>query len=172
MRRYGSDRAALITALSPDTQLACARNEERAYFGTAPTLAVMNAAWGDNTSTMWLMPQLFNLSEFCGVRDKMPPDTAKELARVITQEYGYLKATEIMLFFHRFKAGRYGRFYGAVDPLIVTTTLRSRFLPEREAAIESHERRQEQARRRQWAEQAVPPPEAFKKLFSHTDTKK
>ena len=35
-----------------------------------------------------------------------------------------------MLFFFQFKSGKYGRFYGSVDPLVITTSLRD-FLKER-----------------------------------------
>ncbi len=126
--------------MNPSMQLACADNPERAYFGTAPNLVLLNHTYGSNTSAMWLLPQLFNLSEFCGCREKMDEQQAIELARVITSEYGYLKTSELMLFFHYFKAGKYGRFYGSIDPLVITTALKKDFLPEREEAIEKHEK--------------------------------
>ena len=50
----------------------------------------------------------------------------------------HLKISELMLFFHRFKSGRYGRFYGSVDPLVITTTIRD-FIRERSVAIERHD---------------------------------
>ena len=129
-----------MVAMNPSVQHACADNPDMAYFGTAPSLALLNHAYGSNSSAMWLLPQLFNLSEFCGCREKMDEQQAIELARIITSEYGYLKASELMLFFYYFKAGRYGRFYGSIDPLIITTALSEDFLPERERAIERHEK--------------------------------
>lgn len=39
-----------------------------------------------------------------------------------------------MLFLNRFKAGRYGRFYGTTDPLVVTTAL-PEYCKERTAAM-------------------------------------
>lgn len=51
-----------------------------------------------------------------------------------------------MLFFHRFKSGRYGRFYGSVDPLVITTSLRE-FIKERNEAIDKHEQEERQAKR-------------------------
>lgn len=47
-----------------------------------------------------------------------------------------------MLFFHRFKAGRYGRFYGSVDPLVITTALRE-FLRDRNLVYDQHRQEQE-----------------------------
>lgn len=54
----------------------------------------------------------------------------EEVARVIISEFYYMKLSEIMLFFAYFKAGRYGNFYGCVDPLVITTALQ-RFKTER-----------------------------------------
>lgn len=50
-----------------------------------------------------------------------------------------------MLFFNRFKEGRYGRFYGTVDPLIITTALRD-FIREREGAHRKRESEEYQKR--------------------------
>lgn len=146
IERYPS-RQDFLLAMNPSAQHLAAANEERAWFGNAPSLALLNHAYGSSSSAMWLLPQLFDLSEFCGCREKMDEQQAIELARIITSEYGYLKASELMLFFYYFKAGRYGRFYGAVDPLVITTTLREDFLPEREHAIDKREKEKLEAER-------------------------
>ena len=56
-------------------------------------------------------------------------------------EFGYLKISELMLFFHWFKSGKFGRFYGSVDPLVITTSLRD-FMKERVRVIEKYEQEQ------------------------------
>ena len=43
-----------------------------------------------------------------------------------------------MLFFHRFKSGRYGKFYGKVDPLVITCSLRE-FVKERNNSLDHYE---------------------------------
>ncbi|MDR1623954.1 MAG: hypothetical protein LBS04_03170 [Tannerellaceae bacterium] len=48
-------------------------------------------------------------------------DRQRELAGLIRTEYPFLKASEVLLFFHRLKCGRYGRFYGVVDALFITS---------------------------------------------------
>ena len=96
-------------------------------------------AYGEMTATIWLVPQLYNLSEYCGCKEKLQGKQLEECASVIATEFYYLKVSELMLFFHRFKSGRYGRFYGSVDPLVITTSLRV-FLKERDHAIVEHER--------------------------------
>jgi hypothetical protein len=47
-----------------------------------------------------------------------------------------------MLFFHRFKAGQYGLFYGSIDPLVIMQAI-EKFCKERRIAVERHEREQE-----------------------------
>jgi hypothetical protein len=59
-----------------------------------------------------------------------------------------------MLFIMRFKSGQYGRFYGTVDPLIITTALRE-FCKERAVAIEQHDQEEKQRLREQAAAEAV-----------------
>ena len=125
-------------------------NSNDCFFGEYPTLAEIRKNYGDKTPSAWLVPQLYNLSEYCGVKDKLEGAPLEETAFVIATEYYYLKISEIMLFFHRFKTGRYGRFYGCVDPLVITTALRD-FAQERINAIvakESEDRDREREEQR------------------------
>lgn len=136
--RYG-DRANFLTLFNPDLQMKVCKDATLCFFGDAPVLSELNMTYGEMTATMWLVPQLYNLSEYCGCRDKLQGKPLEECASVIATEFYFLKVSELMLFFHRFKSGKYGRFYGSVDPLVITTSLRS-FLVERNIAIEEQER--------------------------------
>lgn len=104
-------------------------DEARMYMCDYPTLAEMEQT-GRNLPVAWLVDQLFSLGEFCGVRSKMSAMQLEQTARVICSEYFYLKISELMLFFRRFRACRYGRFYGVVDPMVVMGALRD-FVTER-----------------------------------------
>lgn len=64
----------------------------------------------------------------------MSPQQVLDCARTISSMYYYLKVSELMLFFFRFKAGKYGRFYGSVDPMAITSALID-FLDERDSVI-------------------------------------
>lgn len=147
------DRQNFMTQLNPDAQIIAAQHKERAFFGDAPTLAVMRHAFGENFPVMWLMPQIFEICEFTGVKKI---DEAQNLAtaRVIAQEYGYLKASELLLFFYRFKTGKYGRFYGTVDPMVIMTAL-SEFMREREAEIIRHEEEERVRAMEEHAKEAI-----------------
>lgn len=119
-----------LTVFSPALQITVARNLERAYCGTAPVLAVVAGGYGELVAVVWTCIQLENVNLFAGVKEKMSVERQKELARLILTEYPFLKVTELLLFFHRLKCGRYGRFYGSVDALFITTSL-MQFMDER-----------------------------------------
>lgn len=50
-----------------------------------------------------------------------------------------------MLFFYQFKKGNYGRFYGAIDPLVIMTALQS-FRRERFDALTDYENEEKDLR--------------------------
>jgi hypothetical protein len=60
-----------------------------------------------------------------------------------------------MLFFHRFKAGNYSKFYGQVDPLAITTALKE-FVRERGDAW--FKRQQTEREERERKEREANPP--------------
>lgn len=109
---------------NPDLQREVCKDVELCLLGDAPTLAELNETYGEMSSAMWLVPQLFNLSEFCGCKTRLDEKQLEECACVVATEFSFLKVSEMMLFFYRFKSGKYGRFYGIVDPIIITTSLR------------------------------------------------
>ena len=78
-------------------------------------------------------------------------------------EHGNLKATEIMLFFHKFKAGCYGQFYGSVDPLIIMQAL-EKFCKEREHVLRRKEEQQREIERNQRAKEKCYSPQEFCKM--------
>lgn len=153
VNKYGS-RESFLTAYNPSYQKVVCGNTNECYFGDYPTLSTLKAGYGDNAPVMWLIPQLYNLSEFCGCKEKLQGTPLEECASVIATEFHYLKVTELMLFFHRFKSGFYGRFYGSIDPLIITTSLRS-FLKERVLVYDRHEREERDRRRDEERKNAV-----------------
>lgn len=151
--RYG-DRTKLLTLFNPDLQMKICKDSQLCFFGDAPLLSELNMAYGEMTATMWLVPQLHNLSEYCGCKERLQGAQLEECARLIAMEFPFLKVSELMLFFHRFKAGLYGRFYGSVDPLVITTALRS-FLRERDYAIDRREQAERERQREEERKRAI-----------------
>ena len=123
LTKYGN-RQKFLVIFNPDRQTDFCKDIDRCYFGTAPTLGILRTAYGENMPASWLVPQLTNLSEYCGCKEKLTASQLSECAKIIASMFYYLKVTELMLFFCYFKSGRYGRFYGNIDPLVITTSLR------------------------------------------------
>ena len=147
-------REQFLGKYNPDYQRQICVDSDTCYFGQYPTLAVLRKTYGDNMPVMWLLPQLYDLSEYCGCKEKLQGRPMEECAFVIATEFYYLKTSELMLFFHRFKTGRYGRFYGSVDPLIITTALRD-FVAERASAYERHEQEERDKREQEEKKNAM-----------------
>lgn len=152
-RRYG-DREQFILTFTSSHEAGYCRHVERCIFGSAPTLSQVNTAYGANTSAAWLIPLLTDVSEFCGCKEKITPKQIDALADIIVLNYGYLKVTEIMLYFWWFKSGRYGKFYGAVDPMVITTTLHN-FIKDRNVLIARKESEDEERRQAEWKKNAI-----------------
>lgn len=139
-----------MASMNPGVQTYAGRFPERAFFGEAPTLTDINLAYGKQTSVLWLVPQLIDLSEYCGCREKLKDNMLEDLAKIISIEYHYYKTSELLLFFYWFKAGKYGRFYGSVDPMVITTALQD-FVLDRRSAYAKRVQEEERRKREAWA---------------------
>lgn len=139
-----------LTLFNPDKQYDYCMDLQRCYLGKAPTLGVLNEAFGKNITETWLAIQIQNLSEFSGVKGKIEIPQTDMLVKVIIAAFYYLKVTELMHFFLLFKSGRYGKFFGVVDGLVITEALQV-FCRERNERI--HQIKEEERKRKEAIEQ-------------------
>ena len=153
-QRYGEGGAAVIDMYNADFLARRQMKQEECFFGDYPALSELDRQFNGRFSAAWLMFHLHDLSEYCGCKEKLSGRVLKQCASVIATEFHYLKVSEVMLFFHWFKTGRYGRFYGSVDPLVITTSIRD-FLKERATAYERHEREERERKREEERKDAV-----------------
>ena len=123
-----------------------------------PTLEQSATIWGDEGIQLWILVQLEDLNNFCGVKDKMTPAQLKDLSAIILYQYGVMKISEFALFLINFKSGKYGQFYGSVDPLIITNAL-NEFMTDRVVEFQISERKQEmlenERKRAEWKKTAI-----------------
>ena len=143
VKRFGNTEA-FKAKVNPDTQVSFGKNSFAAVMGDYPTLKDLDIAYGTDFSAEWMIPHLFSITIYTGAKN-LTGIQLKELARVISAEYCYLKVTELLLFFYRFKSGHYEKFYGSVDPMVITCALRE-FMQERSEIIRNYEA--EQTRKR------------------------
>lgn len=124
-------------------------NIDKCFTGDTPTLWQVRKAYSDDTLDSWLDIQLTDLINFCGVKGKDEFSRITDsVAAVIADNFGWLKLAELMLFFQYFKAGKYGHFYGSVDPMVITEALMS-FIEFRAERLVIIERERERKLRRQ-----------------------
>lgn len=152
-KRYG-DRGKFMLTFTFEHEPTYCKHVERCVFGSAPTLSQVNRAYGANTSAACLIPMLTDVSEFCGCKEKITNKQIDTLADIIVDGYHWLKVTEVMLFFWWFKSGRYGKFYGAVDPMVITTALRE-FVKDRNAIIAKRDGMEAEKKEAEWRKRAV-----------------
>lgn len=112
-------------ACSPSAQQRYVAEPLSAFYRQTATLTDLNNAYkSKDAAASWLVPQLYNVSDFCGCRNKMADEQLAGIATLLASSYSYVKVSEFLLFFAWFKAGKYGKFYGNVDPMVITTAFR------------------------------------------------
>lgn len=116
--------------ITPASQCEFVKIPMFAFASLHPTLSLLNDAYGSTTASAWLVIQLHDLSEFCGCKDKLSIKQLRDTADLIATLCPHLKTSELLLFFGWMKSGKYGKFYGSLDPMVVTTSLQE-FLRER-----------------------------------------
>lgn len=142
LREFGS-RENFTKVCGPMAQLVVGRDPKWAILSErSPSLLVMQKAYGDNFPVAWLMEQILELVVYSNSKGTLNDYQAEFLANTIVNEHHDLKASELLLFFYKFKAGEYGHFYGVIDPMRITIAL-DEFCDERDHVIEQHRREEE-----------------------------
>ena len=113
-KRYG-DRARFLATFHVDQQARHTTAPARCVCGTAPTLAQVNAAYGEGTAQEWLVYQIGEFVSFLSLNKDIESYQMKQLAKMVYNDYNWMKVTEIELFFYNMKRGRYEDFYGQFD---------------------------------------------------------
>lgn len=131
-----------FNAYGVDMQERCASSPARCHFGKAPALSTIASAYGKAHTKRWLYVHVCNIVRFCAGNASKNVDLRQlhELSAMILTEYYWLNAAELCLFAHRFKCGRYGKFYKGFEPLTIMQGLAA-FVKERQQAWAEHERK-------------------------------
>lgn len=171
--RTADETARLMADYAPRKQAAYSHHPERCVTGHAPTLWDVRRTYGGNVALVWTMAQVGDFANMAMTREERKPDEniVEQLAGMIIARYGYLKLSEVMLFFARLKYGDYGRLYGCVNPIDILAALRL-FLSDRAALAVHAEQAERQRRAEEERRQAVPMPERIRKRYEKLLTEK
>lgn len=126
----------IVSLFCANNQYLCEQNLKTTYMGASPSLIRLRLAYGQGVAESWLMGQIQDLYVFESVNyeDKQTVGQIEQTARAILTNYSYLNMAEVMLFFSRFKGGRYGKPYGNLSGREINAAI-NLFLKEREVEI-------------------------------------
>lgn len=134
-----------------------------------PTLLEVAELFGEEHACLWVRQQVMALYGASSNRDKGIADGLKIFAEVFAQEAKAYKLSELMLFFARYKAGRYDCSFASFDARRIGNAFFKEFLPERRHELDRLNRKnaQEEIERRNYA-----PPEGYSSLSWYRELKR
>lgn len=92
------------------------------YTGSAPTFNDIRASHGKDGLTDWMAVLLYELSSFCGSRDRFGFDQCRQAAMLIGAKYN-IRATEFLAFVALYKAGTFGDAKGFASGTTICNAL-------------------------------------------------
>lgn len=146
-----------LIKFNPKKQNEYIKHFDRCFIGNALRLTDVASAYEEKTAIFWIKIQLLDLALFTGVK-KPSDEQITMLCETILANYGYLKVTELMVFFSKFKAGQFERFFGNFDAMVITTSLAT-FIELRKNWIFEAYQRQENEKREKRHENTIPMPD-------------
>lgn len=92
-------------------------NPSRCVNGNAPSLASIKHAYGVPSAKLWIKALAADFAANAVNRSdrRMTEEQLDDWANTALTEWGYLTASEWMLFFHKAKAGKFGSLYNDVN---------------------------------------------------------
>ena len=149
-----------------DHEFRIVKDVRRCFSDDFPTLGRVNKLYGEGTAEQWLTYQIGQMSVFCGAQN-IKKEQISYLCRYIVNDYYYLSVTQLVYFFHQIKMGRYGSFYGNVDPQKITAALYS-FVQQRNDILSKIENEKREKEREEDMKKSIPMPEWFAKKHGLT----
>lgn len=144
----------ILAVYTPNLQEKVSLNIENCITGNYPTLAQLKNSYGDKAAIAWLIPQITDCVAFTNNKGVLNDRQVEALAALIASDYFYLKVSEIMLFFHKFKLGKYREIYGNFSSMAITLSL-NEFLTERNSIYSRIELEKEWQKRKEEKKAAI-----------------
>ena len=131
-------------------------NPERAYTASCPTLLDYGKLYGFDYPADWIRLQVLALYGSSNNKDVGIADGIKLFAQSFAQEVKNYKLSELMLFFARYKAGKYDNSFASFDAKRIGNAFFTEFTKERNRELDriNRERTQSEIEQRRF----TPPP--------------
>lgn len=154
---------------SPALWTYAASNAELAYNAVCPTLWCYSSIYGEKVAERWLYMQIMALYGASSNHDKGIIDGIQLFAASFLSQVKAFKLSEMMLFFARYKAGRYDNSYYSFDTRRIGNAFFKEFLPERQIELDRINKQEEQ---RKIEERAFTPPKGHTSLSWYQELKR
>jgi len=168
MTKYRSP-SDLETSFSPIHWGYVMNNVEKAYRTECPTIFDYSEKFGIEYAAMWIRSQIMALYGSSSNREKGVADGIKLFCDSFTAQVKGFKLSELMLFFARYKAGRYDNSFASFDARRIGNAFFKEFIPERNMELDSFNRKMEQDKIEQ---RRFTPPQGYTSLSWYNELKK
>lgn len=121
-------------------------NIEKAYKAECPTIYDYSEKFGIEYAVMWVRLQIMALYGSSPNKEKGVSDGIKLFCHSFTAQVKGFKLSELMLFFARYKAGRYDNSYASFDARRIGNAFFKEFIPERNNELDRISREEERMR--------------------------
>lgn len=154
---------------SPNNWAYAISNPEKAYTAECPTLMDYGSLYGKNYPSDWIYLQVLALYGSSNNREKGTSDGILLFAQSFAQEVKNFKLSELMLFFARYKAGKYDNSYASFDAKRIGNAFFTEFVKERNRELDRITREQTQ---RQIEERRFTPPQGYSSFSWYQELKR
>lgn len=144
-------------------------NYKQAYAASCPTLIEYDRLYGEGLSVEWVRMQVMALYGSSSNRDKGIADGIKIFSQSFAGQVERFKISELMLFFARYKAGKYDNSYSTFDARRIGNAFFKEFYPERNVELDAINRKalQEEIEKRRFI-----PPDGYSSLSWYQELKR
>jgi hypothetical protein len=134
-----------------------------------PTLVAYEQIYGEGVSADWIRIQVLTLFGASNCKDAGVADGIKLFSQSFAQEVKTYKLSELMLFFARYKAGKYDNSYASFDARRIGNAFFNEFRKERNNELDkiNRERMQKEIEDRRFT-----PPEGYSSYSWYLELKK
>lgn len=144
-------------------------NPDKAYLAECPTLLSYERTYGEGVSADWIRLQVITLYGASNSKDVGIADGIKLFSQNFAQEVKTFKLSELMLFFARYKAGKYDNSYATFDAKRIGNAFFTEFIKERNRELDRIHREQSQ---KEIEDRRFTPPVGYSSLSWYNELKR
>lgn len=116
-------------------------NTEKAYTADCQTMYDIFDKFGEDYAELWIMGQVLALYGSSSNKDKGVAGGLKIFAQSFASQVKSYKLSELMLFFARYKAGKYDNSFASFDARRIGNAFFKEFIPERNYELDAINRK-------------------------------